>query len=295
MKVLKNTLAIIISFLLCIVTVLFFFFLAIQKFVQVDFVKDVIVDMDVEKIVNDNPQMKEELNQFLSPILEETKEYGIDEELILELINTKEVKTIFGDITGNIVHTLLTKEPMKIITNENVQELLKEGIKDINSMGIFEIKKEDEQYILQVVDDVMTEYQDFIPDTSKIEENFDPEFQNDLKMIRFFISPQLLFILLGVMAVLLILLMVVKWQHQKWIKWGALSILCSSIILGILGVLFSVVGKSFITDDIPYILGMIEHITSYIYLLAMISFGVMVGILILYHFMFHKTKPVLNE
>ena len=220
-KVLKGIALALLVLMLYSCTGSLFSLLPIKHAVGRNGIKEAISSLEIERLVDENPQFQEVINDMLQPIYEETQNFGIDDaivdEVVVKIMDTKEVKELVGDITSNLVDFVLTGEEQKLINTDNIESLVGTVIDDINEQGLFEISMEDKNQILQVVREQVNENEDFLPDTSLIEDAFDSETEQVLNNVRFALGNELvLYLVIGILLSI-VGIALLKWKEAKWI------------------------------------------------------------------------------
>ena len=253
MKFLKGLVLTILVIILFISTYALLILFPVKNAVGKNSIKELITNLEIEKMVDDNPEFEQTFNEMFEPILEETKELGIDEEIIVKIMDSKEVKNFLGDLTSNVVDYVLTGENQKLITTENIEELVITAINDINESGIYKITEKQKTAVLDSVQKYADEFQDLIPDTQVVEESLSVEDQEVLNIIRFVLGDTLITILLISALVSFVGLIALKFKQAKWVKYIAIPMLISSLISGITYVILKVANNMVINDEYIYI------------------------------------------
>ena len=225
----------------------------VRNTIKKNSIKDMITNIEIEKLILNNPKVEEQLEEALAPIYDEAEKYGIPKDAIVKIVDSKEVKGFVGDITGNIMNYVVTGENSKLIDPSTVSNLISDTIDDINESGYYEISKEDKDNILKVVDTEMAKYEDYIPDTSVLDQNLPTSTKDSMNVLRFVLSNELITYLFVAMLVSFIGIVLIKWKKAKWIKWNGITILSAGSFMSIVSVILLIVNNLVIKDKIIYV------------------------------------------
>ncbi len=257
------------------------FLVPIKNTLKKNTIQDMISNIEVEKILEENPKFQEAIDDAFEPIYEETRKFGIDDDIIVKIIDSKEVKNLVGDVAGNIVDYAITGKNQKIISTENVENLISTAIDDINKSGYYEFKPEQKEKILKTVTDEVNKYQDFLPDTNIIGDNLNEEEQNSLEFIRFVLGNKLLTYLIITMVISILGIVAVNWKKAKWVKNVSITILVASSIAFVTGMIM-MFGINALLADYSYILDFIHKPIKNILILSGSSLITMIIVLVVY-------------
>ena len=290
MKVLKNILLTILVIILFISTTSLISLYTIRKTISKESIKNNIVNTDIEKIVEENPKLEDALKDTLEDVYTTLDELNIDEEIVLKILNSSQVKELIGDITGNVTEYFLTGEDKKLISTESIVNVIGSVMDDINETDLYNFSKEEKENILKSIEKGIDENEEFIPDTSIIEDELTNEEIKDMEIVRFIFSYGLmLYIVLGEIVTIgfIILLSLNKF---KWVKIISITILASSLLMAFLmsGLLFSL---KYLEPEYNYILDLIGYLPKFGLKLSLLLVLIMILILIAYKIIF-KNKNI---
>lgn len=271
-------------------TTLVLILLPVKKEIKGNAIKEIVSSLEIEKMIEENDNFKQEIDEVFEPVFTETNKLGIDSEIIIKIIDTKEVKDLIGSITENIANYIITGENQKIIINDDINNLVNNAIDKINSSGYNEINEAQKNEILNIVDEKITEYQEIIPDTSIIDKEMPKENKEALNIIRFILGNKLLTYLIVAMIISTILLIILKFKKFKWIKYVSVTVLISSIFTSIITFIMLASNK-IIFNDYPYIFNIVNKIINSSIILYISIFLIMVIILIIYKI---KNKKIID-
>ena len=283
MKFLKGLGVSILTIILFVSATAILFLLPLKNAVSKESVKETITKVDIEKLIKENPQVQEDVNEAFGPLYDTAAEYGISEDVVNKILNSDEVKGLMGDFTGNILDYIFTGKDQKIISNLEIEGLVSDALDKINESGYYEFKEEEKEEILGVVKDTVNNYQEFIPDTSVFDEALenDPEVKTVIKTARIVISDKLLTCLFIALGISILGLLGLKFKEGKWIKQSAITILTSAITITIGTLLLSSFGN-LISDEVSLVTSIINSTLNKSLTLSITTMIIMIFILILY-------------
>ncbi len=282
MKFLKGLAIFILTIALYVSIASILFLLPLRNAINKDTIKEAIINLNIEKTMNENPKAGEKINEALEPIYEKAQEYGIKKDIVIKIIDTKEIKNLFGEVTSNVIDYILTGKNRKIIESEEINNFVSNAIDEINDLGYYTFSEHEKENILIIVQDIVDEFQDAIPNTSDYDEVIknNPK-TKDLMLVKTVLSDKFLtYFIVGVIISVLGLLLL-KWKECKWIKSIAITTLLSSITIITGTILILSLGNK-ISSDIPLIMDILTNPLNYSLNLSMIIFIVMIVVLIIY-------------
>lgn len=289
MKVLKNIFLIILILILFISSLSLMILVPVKYLVNPNTINNAITNLDIEKLVKNNPELEKTITDTLDPIISETEKYGIDEDIIIEIVNSKEIKGLVGSITGDLVDYALTGKKYELISIDKIKSIVNEAIDVINESDYYEISNADKENILEAITKESDSIEEIIPDTDLIEESLTNDYKDMLNIIRFIFGSKLVIYLSLTFLISLIGIIILKWHELKWIKSSAITIMLSSIVVLIS---FGIIrlGSQLLKEDNMYIYEIVKNVTKYNFNLALIIFVIMVTILIIYGICHKKIK-----
>ncbi len=253
MKFLKGLVLTILVIMLFVSTLGLLILFPIKSAVGKNSIKDLISNLNIEQMVEENPEFEQTINEMFEPIFTETEELGIDEEIIVKIMDSQEVKNLIGDLTSNVVDYVLTGENQKLITTENITDLVTTAIDDINKSGIYEITEKQKTSVVDSVQKYADEFQDLVPDTQVVEESLTAEDQEVLNIIRFVLGDTLITILLVSTLISIAGLVALKFKQARCLKYIAIPTLVSSLIAGFTYVILKIANNMTASAEYLYI------------------------------------------
>ena len=230
MKIFKKIILIILTVLLLLSTTLLLILIPVRNTISKKSIKDALTNVELENIVEDNPKVKEKVDEILKPICDETGEFGIDDEVIIKIFDSKEVKGLLGDISSNVLDYVIYKKNQKIINVNDIEKLISSVIDDINNSGIYSISDNNKENIVNIVKEEFDKYQNIVPDTSVVNNYVDIDDNVNIEIVRFILSNNLIIYLSIVIIVSFIGIVLLKLKNLKWLKHNLVVILISDII-----------------------------------------------------------------
>ena len=257
-------------------------------------VKKMISNLEIEKMVNENPNFKESVDDVLEPILTETNKLGIDDEVIIKIVDSNEVKDLIGDVTGNLIDYAITGKNQKIINSEDINKLVNDAIDEINKSGYYEINESQKEEILDIAQNKVQEYEELIPDTNIIDEELNnamtKEEKNSLNSIRFVLGNKLLTYTIICVIVSILLIALLKFKKAKFIKCSSITILISSIFTSLITLILVAANNVLFKFDYPYIFDIVKKGINFSFILSLSVFVISIIVLIIYKIINNKSE-----
>ncbi len=253
-----------------------------------DNIQNTISNFEIEEMIEQSPDFKEAVNELFEPIFDQARELGIKDEVVLKIIDSKEVKNFVGNITCNIVDYYLTGNNQKIINIDNIESLVGQVMDDIDESGFYQFKTEERDEILQAVREQATEYEDLIPDTDVLDEGLEPEQQDTLQTVRFIMGSELITYLFLGAIVSFLAIVAIKWKELRWMKYSSITWIVNSS-LAFLGTLLLSMIIHWVNVD-SYILAMIDNVFKLSYTLSISLLVVSIIMLVVYNVLANKRK-----
>ncbi len=266
-----------------------------KQIVSKQAIKKMISTVEIEQLEKENPELQQEINEILEPIYNETRPLGIEDETIIKVIDSKPVKDFTADVTSNIVDYIITGKNQKLVTTENIEELVGDAVDEINHEKIYEINDQQKQELLKIVKEEVEKNQNLIPDTKEIDKSLSKEDLQALSVIRFILGTKLLLCLITTLLISILLLLALKWKEAKWIQWSAITMLISSIISVFITGVCWMGNNLFFKTELPYIYKIINQIIRNSLILSASVFGTTIVILIIYKVVRKKRTKSKNE
>lgn len=269
-------------------------FIPLRNTVTNNVMQDIFSSLEIEKEVENNPKFKMVVDKTLEPVYDITREAGIDDEIIIKVLDIPEVKNLIGDVTNNVFKAAISGIDQKIITSDNIESILNEAIDDINKSGLYEIKEDTKKEIIDVVNEESTKIQEYVPDTSLILNELDSDSQKVLKIVRFILSDKFLMYIIGIAVISFILIVLLNLSHHKWLKYSAIIIAISSIWSLLLTAIISIFNNMYLKVDYSYIFKVVSKFINSSYIISGVTFGIMIIVLILDYILKKKKSLIRN-
>ena len=246
-------------------------------------VKDMISSLEIEKMVVEDENFKSAVDEVFEPIYEETRQFGIDDEIVVKIMDSKEVKNLIGGVTGNIVDYVITGKSQKLITTENIENLVSTAMDDIDASGYYKFSEKERDSVLNAVKNGVGELQEYIPDTKVIENNLNQEDMKYLNVIRFVLGNELMIYTILIMIISFLGILTLEYKKAKWIKWNAITILISSILTSIITIILLIANNALFRLDYQYIYNIFSKAINFSFILSLSILTLMIITLIIYH------------
>ena len=297
MKFLKGLGVFILSIVLYISVLGLLILIPIKSTLSKDTIKNTITDLDIEKMIKESPELESAINEMFEPLYEQARDFGIDEDVVVKIIDSKEVKGLVGGIAGNLVDFVVTGENQKIISTNDIGNLVSSVLDDIDESGFYKFKDDEKAKILSTVEEQVNNYQDLLPDTSIIEDTLDKdsdakEIKEGLELIRFILGNNLITYLLIAMFVSILGILGLKFKEAKWIKNVAITILVASIFALITTFGLKFVGNIMVEEikEVPFMNVLINKPINFSFILSGTLTLLMIVTLIVYTVLKNKKQ-----
>lgn len=274
----KKFISIILSIILIILIAFLICLIPIKKVLQKDNVKEIVSSIEIEEMIKEDENFKEVIDELFTPIYIEARKYNISDEYVVKLMNSDEVKSLIASITGNIIDSALTGENQKIIQNEDISNLVTKAIEKINNGNFITINEEAQEKILQIVNDKIEDYQEYIPDTQEVENALDDKTMGTLKIVRFFFDHNFVVYLSVAIIGVSFIIILLNLTKFKWLQYLGVNLMISSFFVLIL----SIIVKIFLRNNYAYILDILDNNYNTITTLGTITLFSSIVILIIY-------------
>ena len=287
MKILKNIALVILVIVLFLGSFSLITLFTVKHTVSKDSIKDMIVSTDVEKIIKENPELESSLKDSLKEV------YNINEDIVLKVLNSSEVKGLVGDVTGKVAEYFLEGKNQKLIDADNITSIIGGVMDDINETKLYNFTEKEKNDILDSIKKGIEDNEELLPDTSILEDTLTEEEQQDLEVVRFIFSGELFtYILIGSL-IAFGLIVVLSLKKAKWIKITSSTILASGTLMAIL-MLVLLVGTKLLGTEYSYVVDIIKMMPIFGLKVAVVIIILMIAILIAYH-LINKHKNIPNN
>lgn len=262
--------------------------LSLQYTVSKKSIKELMMNYSVSS--DENDIFMDAIRANLKPLYKESEALGIEDEVIQEMMETKEVKEFVADITSDIIDYVFIGEEKELFTEEDLKKVAILAIDQINKEAETKITEVQKQEILDALSENSDAYLESMPKVSKMEERLSQEEKEALHMVRFLFSKTIKIYLGITLGVSLLGIILLKRKEAKWLKTSAIVILTSSMIT-LLGTLLLKGGNSLLfREEAVYVYQLFEKmIQTTLFVASFVAFS-MILLLILYHFLINKKK-----
>ncbi len=293
MKILKNIALVILVIVLFLGSFSLITLFTVKHTVSKDSIKDMIVSTDVEKIIKENPELESSLKDSLKEVYDTLEELNINEDIVLKVLNSSEVKGLVGDVTGKVAEYFLEGKNQKLIDADNITSIIGGVMDDINETKLYNFTEKEKNDILDSIKKGIEDNEELLPDTSILEDTLTEEEQQDLEVVRFIFSGELFtYILIGSL-IAFGLIVVLSLKKAKWIKITSSTILASGTLMAIL-MLVLLVGTKLLGTEYSYVVDIIKMMPIFGLKVAVVIIILMIAILIAYH-LINKHKNIPNN
>ena len=293
MKILRKTALVILVIVLFLGSFSLITLFTIKHTVSKDSIKDMIVSTDVEKIIKENPELESSLKDSLKEVYDTLEELNINEDIVLKVLNSSEVKSLVGDVTGKVAEYFLEGKDQKLIDADNITSIIGGVMDDINETKLYNFTEKEKNDILDSIKKGIEENEEFLPDTSILEDTLTEEEQQDLEIVRFIFGGELFTYILVGSLIAFGLIVVLSLKKAKWVKITSSTILVSGTLMAIL-MLILLVGTKLLGIEYSYVVDIIKMMPIFGLKVAVVIIILMIAILIAYH-LINKHKNITNN
>ena len=286
-KFLKGLALTILTIVLFLSTTLLLLLIPLKHTINKNVVKDMISSLEIEKMVTEDENFKSAVDEVFAPIYEETRQLGIDDEVVIKIMDSKEVKNLIGGVTGNIVDYVITGKNQKLITTENIEDLLSTAMDDIDASGYYKFSEKERDRVLNAVKNEVDELQEYMPDTKVIENTLNKDDMKYLNSIRFVLGNELMMYTILIMAISILSIIALEYKKAKW---NAITILMSSIFTSVITLILLIINNALFRLDYQYIYNIFSKTISFSLILSSSILALMIITLIIYHIYHKKTS-----
>lgn len=239
----------------------------------------------------------EENGTVTSPIFSDTideiylaaEENNIPKEFIDSALNSTEVKNFFGTIIGDTIEQVVNGKAYDPITKQELDQLIEDNVDTFAQNSDQSLTKEQKEKFVSLAKSYSQKIIDSIPTSEQIINHLDVRVIENIQTIS---NNHLKNVCLLFTIAFAIVLIPLKWRHQKWLLFQAVPILCSSIVIIAIGCLLPGVSDIFLSAEYSLVILFSNIIFSSISLSMIIIAGIMIGIGIIEIITYHILKKI---
>lgn len=184
-----------------------------SKFITKEFYVKTIKKIDLSEI-----KIKEENNKTIEQLLiEKLEESGIDEKTSKEILKNEKLKEFVGNIIGNSISSIITKEKLIEVTNEDLKKI-------INEIPI-DIKISDEE-LNELTNEINTAIKENIEYKEEI--NLD---ERVISIIKFIQSKYMYIFIMCFIIINYLLISLLTWSFHKPLRYLSIPTMLTGITL----------------------------------------------------------------
>ena len=184
-----------------------------SKFITKEFYVKTIKKIDLSEI-----KIKEENNKTIEQLLiEKLEESGIDEKTSKEILKNEKLKEFVGNIIGNSISSIITKEKLIEVTNEDLKKI-------INEIPI-DIKISDEE-LNELTNEINTGIKENIEYKEEI--NLD---EKVISIIKFIQSKYMYIFIMCFIIINYLLISLLTWSFHKPLRYLSIPTMLTGITL----------------------------------------------------------------
>ena len=184
-----------------------------SKFITKEFYVKTIKKIDLSEI-----KIKEENNKTIEQLLiEKLEESGIDEKTSKEILKNEKLKEFVGNIIGNSISSIITKEKLIEVTNEDLKKIINEKPIDI--------KISDEE-LNELTNEINTAIKENIEYKEEI--NLD---EKVISIIKFIQSKYMYIFIMCFIIINYLLISLLTWSFHKPLRYLSIPTMLTGITL----------------------------------------------------------------
>ena len=218
-----------------------------------------------------------------SPIFSDTideiylaaEENNIPKEFVDSALNSTEVKNFFGTIIGETIDQVVNGKAYDPITKQELDQLIEENVDRFAQNSGQSLTVDQKKKFVSLAKSYSQKIIDSIPTSEQIINHLDAKLIENVQTIS---SDHLRNVCLLFTIAFAIVLVPLKWKHQKWLLFQAIPVLCASIVIIAIGCLLPGMSDIFLSAEYSLMIQFSNIIFSSISLSMLIIAGVMIGI-----------------
>ena len=282
LNAIRSVVCLILCLILFLVMLIYLFLNLTPKIVNKDNVATLVSSLEIKDILGDDGL------SIIEPLYEVAEENNIDKTIVDGLLNSKEIKEVFGIHFGNLVDTLLYNGTVKQITvNELVNAVEQVLDRNVSDLG-YTLTSKQKTIILETVEEKAIDLVDVIPTYEELTKELNDK---NRETLHFVFGGGLANILLIVIIIIVAGIIICRWSTYRFAIW-------TGITTSIVGLFFVVIGEM-LNSLLPQVLseiysiniiGMLQNDIIGIITKTGVTVLLIGALQIIYYFILRKTK-----
>lgn len=293
MKILKNIVVILLSFVVIITLYTLFILSNVSSFFSTPNIQKATTNIDtvheMEKIQNSTATAgkKAEIADIINTAYNEAESHGIPKNLVDEIFNSKEVKEFFGKVVGNTTDYIVNGTKPTTLTSEDFNKLLDNNIDKWIKESKTKISDSKKEVLVIRIKNASRGIIDNLPTSQTIEKNIN---ETTLNQIRFIFSKEVKVSLVIIIIFSLSLLTLLKRKEKKYlVYYGLIPLITGLLTLATSFVINDLVSMSLNNYNISFMTNSFSTIFSHqILITGLASIIISIIIFIIYGILYKK-------
>ena len=261
--------------------------MSLEGFISKKNIETIIGDVDFATVTDNAFQDNKEIYNTL-------EQWGISKEQVDETINSQIIKDTTADIINNALdYYVRGNEEAKLLTDEQLEALLKDAIQTFSQLAEIKVTEKMEQQIYDFVKPELNKIQEELPAMKDLKTE-NPEVTRVLEITKIIFSTKVKLVLILLSALAFIGIFFLRKKEKSYLLWYGVNAIVVSILLFLVFGMLQLLMKIGITgDDVEQLTKILNPFISkgFIYATIVIVIGIL---LIITHCFLNKEKKPLD-
>ena len=276
----------ILLFLSCIITVVLF---QTNTSLKSSYIQNSIQRMTITTTGENGTVTSPIFSDTIDEIYLAAEENNIPKEFVDSALNSTEIKNFFGTIIGQTIERVVNGKAYDAITKQELDQLIEDNVDTFAQNSGQSLTTSQKEKFVSLAKSYSQKIIDSIPTSEQIITHLDQKLIENVQTIS---SDHLKNVFLLLTIGFAIILIPLKWQHQKWLLFQAIPTLCSSIVIIAIGCLLPGMSDIFLSAEYSLMIQFSNIIFSSISLSMLIIAGIMIGTSFMEIIAYHILKKV---
>lgn len=201
--------------------------LVFQNMTTKENMKQIVKDTDFTTEIKNRTETKQ-MNDIFNDIYVVADKYHIPEQFIDSVLNDSTTKDFLGTVAANVIDETLTGKEEKILTEEDLNQLLENNIDHFQEVSNIQLNEEQQQNFLNLAKEHSATIIEILPTTAELQSYLSPSMIDGIKQLN---SNILLYTLIGIIIISSILILLLKRKEKTWLLYFATPLFFSGVVL----------------------------------------------------------------
>ncbi len=224
---LKDIFATFLSIVLFICIVILSGILVFQNLTTKENMKQIVKETDFTTDIKNRTETKQ-MNDIFNDIYVVADKYHIPEQFIDSVLNDETTKDFLGTVAANVIDETLTGKEVKILTEEDLNQLLENNMNHFQEVSNIQLNEEQQQNFLNLAKEHSATIIEILPTTTELQSYLSPSMIDSIKLLN---SNTLLYTLIAIIIISAILILILKWKEKTWLLYFATPLFFSGVVL----------------------------------------------------------------